>query len=60
MSTLRLNDDLIDIIGVYAHKKFTRLPDGTLEITDIPMKAYTIHFKRGTNEIEYIEPCITT
>ena len=60
MSTLRLSQELLDQIGVYAHKILKILPDGTLEVTDIPLKHYIIHFKRGTNEIDYIEPCLTS
>jgi len=49
--------NLLTIIGQYAHYEILILPDGQFKITELPMSRYTIYFKKNSNEIDYIEPC---
>lgn len=49
--------NLLTIIGQYAHYEILILPDGQFKITELPMSRYTIYFKKNSNEIDHIEPC---
>ena len=49
--------NLLTIIGQYAHYEILILPNGQFKITELPMSYYTIFFKKKSNEIDRIEPC---
>lgn len=54
---MRLNQNLLTRIGTYAHLKIVLiLPEDRLEITPLPMRRYTIFFKKNSNQIDRIEP----
>ena len=38
--------NLLTIIGQYAHYEILILPDGQFKITELPMSRYTIYFKK--------------